>query len=221
MSGSRFAMLMALSLTMGCTDRAFTASLSQDASLAKGGDQWTSVPAAFTITDAGNSLASDGKGVYTDGVCGVVAWWSSDGGFYLSTALGRIPRSQRDACAGIAPRAATVTLALRHVSDDPHVDESPSPSAFTVVNIKFGDGAAQATTINAGNNGTPICGTLGLRYTSVTFPGSSDVIREDLGSGLWHMYTRPWPDNMAYCENGGIVTFWHVSFDLYAQILGG
>jgi hypothetical protein len=112
-----------------------------------------------------------------------------------------------------------VTLALRHVSDNPHVDNAVSPpgsGTFNVQNVKFGFGAAQATTINA--SGTPFCGTLGLRFTSVTFPGSSDVVREDLGGGLWHMYTRPWPDNKAYCENGGVAAYWHVSFDLHVQI---
>lgn len=62
---------------------------------------------------------------------------------------------------------------------------------------------------------------LGLRFTPVTFPGTSDVARDDLGGGLWHMYTRPYPDNIGYCENDGRVAYWHVSFDLYVQILRG
>ena len=217
MSSRRCINLLTLVMAIGCSDRAFTTSLPEDASLAKGGPP-APQRVEFTITDAGLSLQSDGKGVYQDDVCGVLATWSPDL-LFLGTAYNRIPKSQQAACVGIAPRAASVTLALRHISDDPHVDETPSPNTFNIVNVKFGFGSAAATTINAGNNGTPICGTLGLRFTSVTFPGSSDTIREDLGGGLWHMYARPWPDNKAYCENGGVVAFWHVSFDLNAQIL--
>ena len=217
MFNRRLISLLTLVTAIGCSDRALTTSLGHEASLAKGGP-----PAPqrvdFTITDAGLSLQSDGKGIYRDGVCGVFGSLSTDV-MFLGPDYTRIPKSQQAACAGIAPRAASVTLALRHVSDNPHVDEEVSPSGFNVVNVKFGFGAAAATTVNAGNNGTPICGTLGLRFTSVTFPGSDDVIRDDLGGGLWHMYTRPWPDNKGYCENNGVVAFWHVSFDLNAQVL--
>jgi hypothetical protein len=165
------------------------------------------------------SLQSDGKGVYRNNVCGVVGWWDGVGG-QLNTASGKIPKSQQAACAGIAPRAASVTLTLRHVSDNPHVDESTTPTVWNVGNVKWGTGGNNTTTINAGNNGTPICGTLGLRYSTITFPGTSDTIREDLGGGRWHVYTLPWPDNTAYCESGGVVTYWHVSFDMYAQVVG-
>lgn len=192
---------------------------SPGALLAKGGP--TTQRVDFTITDAGLSLASDGNGVYRDGVCG--SWGSWADVLFLAPAYSKVPKSQQADCAGIAPRAATVTLAVRHLSDDPHMDDAVSPSGsgtFSVQNVKFGYGTALATIINA-TGSTPFCGTLGLRFTSVTFPGSSDVVREDQGGGLWHMYTRPWPDNIGYCENGGVAAYWHVSFDLYAQILGG
>jgi hypothetical protein len=186
--------------------------------LAKGGT--TTQRVDFTITDAGLSLASDGKGIYSDGVCG--SWGSWADVLFLAPAYSKVPKSQQAACAGLAPRVATVTLAVRHVSDDPHVDDAASPGSgtFSVQNVKFGYGAALATIINA-TGSMPFCGTLGLRYTSVTFPGTSDVVRDDVGGGLWHMYTRPWPDNVAYCENGGVAAYWHVSLDLHVQILGG
>lgn len=176
----------------------------------------TTQRADFTITDAGLSLTSDGKGIYRNGICGVTGSNSSSV-LLLAPAGATIPKSQQASCAGIAPRAATLQLAMRHVSDNPHVDDMQSPAGsgtFGVVNIKFGYGTAQATTINS----SAACGTAGLRFTSVTYPGSSDVVRVDLGGGLWRMYTRPWPDNKAYCENNGVVTYWHVSFDLTAQI---
>jgi len=176
-----------------------------------------SFPVDFTITDAGLSLQSDGKGVYRHDLCGVMGDWGEPS-TVLRPSGGRIPKSQKTACAGIAPRTSTVALGLRHISDDPHIDESPTPTSFNIVSIVFGFGNAQATTINAGNDGTPICGTLGLRFTPVTFPGTNHGARDELGGGQWHMYTRPWPDNKAYCENNGVVAYWHVSFDLHLQI---
>ena len=187
-------------------------------SLAKGGGgggKPAEQPVDFTINDAGMSLTSDGKGIYEDGVCGVLAGWPAEI-LHLAPAGEKIPKNQQATCAGIAPRRATLTLALRHVSDNPHVDDLPSSGSgsFDVQNVKFGFGAAEATTVNSAAQ----CGTAGLRFTSVTYPGSDNTVREDLGGGLWHMYTRPWPDNKAYCENGGVVTFWHVSLDIHVQV---
>lgn len=188
-----------------------------EVALAKGGPSAT-LRADFTITDAGLSLVSDGKGTYQDGVCG--AWGSfSNDILFLAPGGSKIPKSQQAACANIAPRRATVTLAVKHISDNPHIDDDLSPAGsgvFDVANVKFGFGSAQATTINA--NSTTFCGSLGLRFTSVTFPGTSDVVRDDLGGGHWQMHTRPWPDNIGYCENNGVVAYWHVSFNLHAQI---
>ncbi len=170
----------------------------------------------FTIGDVGTSLVSDGKGTYRNGICGVVGTWTDI--LHLAPAGASVPKAQKAACTGIAPRAATLTLAVRHVSDSPHVDDAASPAGsgvFSVQNVKFGFGSAAETTINA----TPSCGTLGLRFSSVTYPGSDNVIRTDLGGGLWHMYSRPFPDNRAYCANGTSVTYWHVSMDLRVQIV--
>lgn len=214
---NRLAPLVALGLAglLACGD-ATIQPLPLEPALAKGGKP-VARPLDFTITDAGMSLTSDGKGIYQNGVCGVLAGWP-DIGMHLSPAGGSIPKSQKAACTGIAPRRATLVLAVRHLSDDPHVDDTPSSGsgAFDVQNVKFGFGAAEATTINS----LASCGTAGLRFTSVTYPGSDNTVREDLGGGLWHLYTRPWPDNKAYCENGGSVTFWHVSLDLYVQEVG-
>ncbi len=171
----------------------------------------------FSITDAGLSLGSDGKGMYRTGVCGVLGTYSSTV-MYLAPAGQSIPKSQQASCNGIAPRRATLRLAVRHVSDVPHVDDVASPpgsGTFDVANVKFGFGGAQATTINS----NAACGTAGLRFTSATYPGSNNVVREQLAGGVWHMYTQPWPNDKAYCENGGVVTYWHVSLDLTAQVL--
>lgn len=210
--------VVALLTTISCTDTSVTTGIDRGASLARGGPA-PDPTADFTITAGPFGLQGDGKGVYGNGVCGVGGSWDGVGGAFGPSSV-KIPKSQQASCAGIAPRTASVTLALRHISDDPHVDESPSPTVWNVVNVKWGTGGNNTTTINAGNMGTPICGTLGLRFTSITYPGSSNTVREDLGGGLWHLYTRPWPDNKAYCENGGVFTYWHVSFDMYAQVTG-
>jgi hypothetical protein len=204
-------MYLALLLGIAACEDAPTLGPDVTASFAKSGTQRVD----FTITDVGTSLVSDGKGVYADGVCGVTGSWASDV-THLAPAEAKIPRSQQAACAGIAPRAATLTLAVRHLSDVPHLDDNGSPvgsGSFSVSNVKFGWGSANATTVNAGN-----CGTVGLRFTSTTYPGTDNLVREDLGGGSWHMYTLPWPNNRAYCQINGAGTYWHVPMDVYVQI---
>ena len=221
MTHGRFLSLPFLITAVACSDAVVSPDLPFGPALAKGGPT-AALRADWTITDAGFNLTSDGKGDYRDGVCGASGVWGSDV-THLATDQARIPKSQQASCVGIAPRRATVTLAVRHLSDNPHVDDAAAPAgsgAFNVANVKFGWGAAMATTINASGS-TPFCGSLGLRYTPVTFPGTNHVVREDMGNGRWHMYTLPWPDNLAYCENDGIAAYWHVSFDLYIQILDG
>jgi hypothetical protein len=182
-------------------------------SLAKGGS--TNQTVDFTITDAGMSVVSDGKGTYRNGICGVSGSWSADV-LFLAPAGSSVPKSQQAACAGIAPRGASLNLALRHVSSSPHVDVAEAAVGYAIQNIKFGFGAAGATTVNAAGS----CGTVGLRFSPITYPGSNDLIREDLGGGRWHMYSRPWPDNVAYCANGSAGAYWHVSVDLSVQVTG-
>lgn len=218
MTFREYARLSLLIAALGCRDAEVPSGLPSEPSLAKGGAPLNQ-SADFTITDGGMGLTSDGKGTYRDGVCGVIGVWS-DASTHLSPSGGKIPRSQQSSCAGISPRSASVTLAVRHLSDNPHVDDAASPAGsgtFNVGNVKFGWGSALATTINA-SGATPFCGTLGLRYTPVTFPGTSNVVREDLGGGRWHMYTNPWPDNIGYCENNGAVAYWHVAMDIFVQI---
>jgi len=173
----------------------------------------TTQRADFTIIDTG-SLVGDGNGAYVDGVCGVFGSWTTNV-THLAPAGTRVPKSQQASCTGIAPRAATLTLAVRHLSDSPHVDDASSPiGSFPVTDVKFGWGSAQATTVNA----SPSCGTAGLRFTSATYPGTDNVVRQDLGGGMWHMYTNAWPDNRAYCEVNGQATYWHVDLDIYVQV---
>ena len=199
-----------------CSDSASAPTPAGGLSLAKGGPTTQTVD--FTITDAGMSVVSDGKGTYRNGVCGVTGTWSSDV-LFLAPAGSSVPKSQQVACTGIAPRGATLNLTVRHVSDDPHVDDAQAPvghGSYAVQNIKFGFGSAGASTVNAAGS----CGTIGLRFSPITYPGSDDLIRDDLGGGRWHMYSRPWPDDVAYCANGTSVTFWHVAVDLYVQVVG-
>lgn len=206
-----------LTAVIGCRDATVAPDLPLDPSLAKGGPAGAQA-VDFTITDAGLSVVSDGKGTYRDGICGVGGSYADL--LFLSPAGQKIPKSQQASCIGIAPRRATVTLALKHISDDPHVDDDQSPAGggvFDVGNIKFGFGSALATTINASSS-AGFCGTAGLRYTPITWPGSDFTVRDDLGNGYWHLYTKPWPDNKASCENNGVVAIWHVSFDIYAQV---
>ena len=202
-------MLAACVTLAACSDRATEPSLPAP-SFGKGGPTTQNV--SFTINDAGMDVVSDGKGIYRDGTCGVIGTWSSDI-MYLAPAEGSIPKSQKASCTGIAPRQATLTVSLKHVSDNPHVDQPVAQASYVVQNIKVGFGSAEATTVNAGN-----CGTAGLRFSPITYPGSSGTVRDDLGGGLWHIYTQPWPNNIAYCNNG-TVTFWHVSLDVSVQVL--
>jgi hypothetical protein len=221
MTHRNFLGLSIIITAVACSDATLSPDLPFDPVSAKGGPS-TTQRADWTITDAGLNLTSDGKGPYKDGICGASGVWGTDV-THLATGQAKIPRSQQASCVGIAPRKAAVTLAVRHISDNPHVDDAASPAGsgtFDVANVKFGWGEAMATTINASGS-TPFCGSLGLRYTPVTFPGTNHVVREDLGGGLWRMYTRPWPENIAYCENNDIAAYWHVSFDLYVQIIGG
>jgi hypothetical protein len=201
-------------ILVACTDAATApptaTSVMAPVAFAKGGAITQQVD--FTINDTGMDVLSDGKGIYRDGICGVIGVWSSDI-MHLAPAEGSIPKSQKASCTGIAPRQATLRISLKHVSDSPHVDLAVAPTSYGVQNIKVGFGSAVATTVNAGN-----CGTVGLRFSPITYPGSSGTVRDDLGGGLWHVYTQPWPNNIAYCNNG-TVTFWHVSLDVNVQVL--
>lgn len=202
--------------------------LAPDAQFAKGGPGPTSAPIVMTfLSEDRADLMADGKGAYQNGVCGVYAVANIDAsgtGYQMAPRGASIPKSQAAACAGIAPRGATMRLAVKHVSDNPHVDD-PAPTdggTFNLVNIKLAP--LGATVINAGpacfhvdRNGR-IMG-LGLRLDSQNFPGSNNLVRNDLGGGLLHVFTAPYPNNVAFCEDDSGVSYWHVVVDLQVQIL--
>jgi hypothetical protein len=181
----------------------------------------------MTLSDVETDLTSDGKGEYRDGVCGVIAYTIPDvePGFHMSPAGGSIPKSQTAACAGIAPRAATLRLGLQHLSSTPHVDD-PAPAiggSFPLGNLA--SSPLGATKINSGGG---VCfhvdrrGSLsgrGLRFDPVNYPGSNSLIRDNLGGGQYHIYSAAYPDNIAYCEGDTGITFWHVVVDLNIQVL--
>ncbi|HSG08645.1 MAG TPA: hypothetical protein VLA36_09810 [Longimicrobiales bacterium] len=201
---------LTLLFAASCTESPATDPLTPEPSFAKGGR--TTKRADFTINSGGMSLVSDGKGIYQDDVCGVWGSWTADL-TYLAPAYTTVRKAQ---CADIAPRAATLTLAVRHLSDAPHLDDTESPAGsgvFSVTDVSFGWGANQTTTVNAAF----VC-TTGIRFSAAAYPGTDDVVREDLGGGLWRMYTRPYPHNRAWCDVNGVSTYWHVDLDVLVQM---
>src|SRR5262245_41058135 len=99
---SRIAGLVALVSTASCSDQAYPAGVSREGSVPKGGPP-APTTAYFTITDAGLSVQSDGKGVYRTDICGVLGTWDGIGGFFGPASV-KIPKSQQASCASIAPR---------------------------------------------------------------------------------------------------------------------
>jgi hypothetical protein len=184
---------------------------------------FTTVPGEVTLV-AGD-LVADGKGPYRDGVCGVSARFTSpaEGLFKLAPSASSIPKSQTAACAGIAPRTATLLLHTRHLNDDPHLDDSENPAgsgAFGLLNFQPYQGAG--TLINA----PPACFIVGksgrvtgrgLRFDADNYAGSDDLIREDLGDGLWRISSPP--GALAWCEDNSGISRWHVNVVLLAQVL--
>lgn len=164
--------------------------------------------------DAG--LTSDGAGAYSDGECGVDAWLDDVAAFMNPTG----ERVGRNEVCDVLPRSATVTLAVRHVSDDPHVDETlATPLTGSMTNVKLGHSNGRAT-INV-----PLCAItdpksgktrgLGLRFNPehASFPGSDFLDVTDDGTTL-RFTSKPYPDNVAGCENEDGVSYWHVDVDL-------
>jgi len=194
----------------------------------RGNQQPTQFPSIMTIEDAGTDLVSDGKGAYQNNICGVWSvanlWSTGTWGFQLTPAGVSIPKSEKAACTGIAPRTATMRLAVKHLSNSPHLDD-PASSAGGIYSV-----GNLALTYSGGSlfNGPTPCyyvsrnGSLsgkGLRLDSQNYPGSDDLIREDLGNGLWHLYTAPYPNNLAYCEGTAGISYWHVVVNVQVQIL--
>ena len=69
-----------------------------------------------------------------------------------------------------------------------------------------------ATCFNVGRNGR-VTGA-GLRFDPVGYPGSSSLEMTRTASGGYILQSRPWPDNLAFCEDNDGVSFWHVTLAL-------
>lgn len=216
--------LLALVAALAACEQAPTAPTPEvDVHLAKGGNGGPPNAAAsvsFVIHDeldgAATGLTSDGAGAYTEGECGVDAWLDDVVAFMNPTG----ERVSKDEVCAVLPRSATVTLAVRHVSDDPHVDETlGTPLTGSMTNIKLGHSNGRAT-INV-----PLCAItdpksgktsgLGLRFNPehATFPGSDFLAVSDDGTTL-RFTSKPYPDNVAGCENEDGVSYWHVDVDV-------
>jgi hypothetical protein len=113
---------------------------------------------------------------------------------------------------------------VKHLSDSPHLDDSAPVGAgtFALDNVKFDLTGLMVV------NATPACHKIGrngkltgrgLRFDPVNAAGSNAVMVEDLGGGLWHFFSAPYPNNLAYCEDNSGVSFWHVNVDLMVQAL--
>lgn len=193
-------------------------------SLAKGGSGGPpggeAFPVSFVIHDelggAPTGLVSDGEGPYAEGECGVDAWLNDDVAFMNPDG----DRVGRDEVCAVLPRSAAVTLAVRHVSDDPHVDETlAAPLTGDLTNIKMGASNGRAT-INIGalcafTQQSGKTSGLGLRFNPehATFPGSDFLDVTDDGTTL-RFTSKPYPDNVAGCENEDGVSYWHVDVDV-------
>lgn len=184
---------------------------------------FTTIPGEVILISG--DLVSDGKGPYRDGVCGVSARFTNPdaGSFKLSPRAASIPKSQTAACAGIAPRTATLLLHTRHLHDDPHLDDSDNPAGSGTFGLSsFQTYEVAGTLINA----PPACFMVsksgrvtgrGLRFDVDSYAGSDDLIREDLGGGQWRIYSPP--GALAWCEDNSGISRWHVNVELRAQVL--
>lgn len=189
---------------------------------AKGGGKPQPAPSVrLTIQDGG--VLSDGQGSYVAGECGFA------GSFNIAEDLtGANMHLSGDPEGCPAARSATLRLLVRHVTDDPHVDDATDPlGEFAIAQFKL------VLTNNVGvvNASEPLPGTSaptscfevgnsgrktgrGLRFDAVNFPGSNSLVVTSLGNGAWQARTAPYPNNVAYCENDDGISFWHVDMDL-------
>lgn len=170
-----------------------------------------------------DALHDDGGGTYVDGFCGTVGLWSDI--VFLGPAGGSIPKSQTTFCAD-KMRSARITLDLLHGSPDPadHSADAPSDGGtWGVGNVKFG---AHGGVVNMYGPCNSVdrrgnWGGTGLRWNSESYPGSNNLVQEDLGGGAHRFFTEAYPDNLAYCQDvDGNVSYWHVALDVTLQIVG-
>jgi len=187
-------------------------------------------PAVFTLHDldvgeAPTGFRSDGRGPYADGACGVYATIFLDDTRGMSANL--LPK--RDSANAVATcgyaREANVHLLVRHLSDDPHVDDTSTPIGereVFQVGVRLDGGTLLLNTRQACfkilRSGK--ASGYGLRFNPGAFPGSSPVDVAQLAAGHYRVQTRPYPDNLAFCEDNSGVSFWHVVVDFEVQAAG-
>lgn len=175
-------------------------------------------PTSVTVLDLG--IRSDGRGAYSDGVCGVTTTiFDLDGTGNLWERLILNDGSTLPSSCG-EPRAAAVRMLVRHISDNPHVDDATTPVGDVLIsNMWFGaNGAAK---INApgpacfySSRGGRSWSGVGMRFNSAVYPGSDDLNVTVISDRQWHIETAPYPDNVAYCDGDLGTTFWHIDLSL-------
>ena len=163
------------------------------------------------------NLLSDGRGAYVNAVCGVTAHTADNGGVlfaYLS------PASTTPAASCGGARRATVRMSFRHLSDDPHVDDT----SRRIEDLALGEIAVGVNGVAKVNAPTLACfhlskggrsmSGIGMRFNSAAYPGSSYLNVTVTGDRLWHVETAPYPDNIGYCEGDLGISFWHMQVSL-------
>ena len=172
---------------------------------------------AQTVSGLATTLLSDGRGPYVHNTCGVSASIGENAGtlFMYLTPAGTTPPAS---CGG--PRSATVRMVVRHLSDDPHVDDPTSPIGdLSLGNMAVGlNGVAKinAPTLacfHSTKSGKGMSG-IGMRFNPAVYPGSDYLMVTTTGNRLWHIETAPYPDNVGYCEGDLGVSFWHMEINL-------
>ena len=148
--------------------------------------------------------SGDSRGAYTSGECGVNAYTVVGAANDLAAHMWPAASTPAASCGGA--RSATVRMLVRHVSDDPHVDDDTNPVGDLVLgNIAVGvNGVAKinAPTLacfHSSRGGKGMSG-IGMRFNTAAYPGSSYLNVTVTGDRLWHIETAPWPNNIGYCE---------------------
>jgi len=183
-----------------------------------GGTPSDAIPGAWSLADL--DMFSDGRGAYVDGECGVTAvlLTQSDGerGSHFEPTGRSMTAEESAACGG--PRSVTLVMASRHVSWDPHVDD-PSDSRGPIPVIQAGFGLETGT---GKVNAPPVCflvarnGSVrgrGLRFSPELYPGSSSLDAQRTADGGYLLRTRPFPDNLGWCEENSGISLWHVEME--------
>lgn len=216
-AGARAFLAVTLMYAVACSDGATAPNADASPQFAKGGGKPggstpTSYPAVWTMADLG--IASDGGGAYRDGACGVTA------SLNLRTDGQWGSNMDPDAAGGTCVRSATLTLAVRHVSDTPHVDDTSTPlGVFGIGNFGFVldsgvgkvnplAGVSVQPCFTTGRNGRTAG--VGMRFDPSAYPGSSSLLVSGSVETGYLVSTRPYPDNLAYCDTNGTVDLWHV-----------